>query len=60
MSVPCIHGEVCRAWMRKVDTVAPLTASCPACIHYAPRPTTREVVIIERREDHGVSRPSRR
>lgn len=27
----CIHGDVCRAWMRQTGSIAPLRASCPNC-----------------------------
>lgn len=33
----CIHGDVCRAWMRQTGSIAPLRASCPNCPWYEPK-----------------------
>lgn len=32
----CIHGDVCRAWMKQTGSIAPLRASCPNCPWYEP------------------------
>lgn len=33
----CIHGDVCRAWMRQTGSIAPLRASCPSCPWFEPK-----------------------
>lgn len=33
----CIHGDVCRAWMRQTGSIAPLRASCPNCPWFEPK-----------------------
>lgn len=38
----CVHGNVCRAWMRKTGSIAPLTVKCPnKCPFYEPDFDTR-------------------
>lgn len=32
----CIHGDVCRAWMKQTGSIAPLRVSCPNCPWYEP------------------------
>lgn len=32
----CIHGDVCRAWMKQTGSIAPLRASCPWYEPYRP------------------------
>lgn len=32
----CIHGNVCRAWMKKIDSGVPLTPFCPVCAYFEP------------------------
>lgn len=33
----CVHGDVCRAWMRQTGSIAPLRASCPNCPWFEPK-----------------------
>lgn len=33
----CVHENVCRAWMKKTDSIAPLTPFCPACAYFEAR-----------------------
>lgn len=37
----CIHGYVCRAWMRQTGSIAPLRASCPNCPWFEPKYPSR-------------------
>lgn len=31
----CVHGNVCREWMRRTESLSPLSAICPeGCEHY--------------------------
>ena len=32
----CVHGNVCRAWMKKIDSGVPLTPFCPVCAYFEP------------------------
>ena len=32
----CVHGNVCRAWMKKIDSGVPLTPFCPICAYFEP------------------------
>ena len=32
----CVYGNVCRAWMKKIDSRVPLTPFCPVCAHFEP------------------------
>ena len=32
----CVHGNVCRAWMKKIDSNVPLTPFCPVCAYFEP------------------------
>ena len=36
MSRPCIHGDVCRAYIRERKCI--LRSSCPKCEYYVPAP----------------------
>ena len=40
--VACIHGDVCRAWMRQTGSIAPLRASCPNCPWFEPKYRTND------------------
>lgn len=31
MARPCVHGEVCRAYMRRFGILAILSKKCPKC-----------------------------
>lgn len=30
----CVHGNVCRAWMNKTNSFAPLSQYCPECVYF--------------------------
>lgn len=30
----CVHGDVCREWMRKTNSIAPLSQFCPVCVFF--------------------------
>ena len=47
MARPCIHGDVCRAYIREKGCI--LCSACPECVHYAPAPTTL-VPTVDRRD----------
>lgn len=43
MAMPCIHGDVCRAYIREKCCI--LRSTCPKCEYYVPvgtMPTERE------------------
>lgn len=36
MARPCVHGDVCRAYIREKGCI--LRCTCPKCEHYVPAP----------------------
>lgn len=45
MARPCIHGDVCRAYMREKRCI--LRSTCPKCEHYEPVYTTPGVSDVD-------------
>lgn len=37
----CAHGNVCREWMRRTESLKPLSSTCPeGCEHFRRKATT--------------------
>lgn len=43
MAKPCIHGDVCRAYIREKGCI--LRHTCPKCEHYVPAPATPGLTV---------------
>lgn len=57
----CVHGNVCRAWMARTNSIAPLSTSCPRdCRHYEPKEpvlskeAADEMASAIKRQCHGM------
>ena len=42
----CVHGNVCRAWMKKTNSIAPLNQDCPVCAYFKPKSAESESHIL--------------